>query len=294
MAISAVNGVFKAIIVDTIDPENMGRVKVRIPVIHGALNPSAVYSLIGSLKIATSYTPDSQLPWAEVMFPVTAESGTTISTSIYTGLIVNVIGVGSSLSTPIVVGSTGNIYGQLNNTSGNNTSVSTSTDPYAGISVTGTKTAETGKVLAVPGDRKVLSLGQHKVTSPFGPRWGTNHGGIDLVALTPYPCADNIVAFADGTVEIKKLSDSYGNYVMLKHSGNYKTVYAHMKSFADGIKVGGKVTRGQMLGVMGNTGNVVSSKPKSSGGGTHLHFEVRYLNTRVDPAPFLIGQKSFT
>ena len=63
-----------------------------------------------------------------------------------------------------------------------------------------------------------------------------------------------------------------GNYIVIKHNvGNYYTVYMHLKTI--NVHVGDVVSSGQVIGTMGNTGNVIpvptSSNPH---GGTHLHF----------------------
>lgn len=63
-----------------------------------------------------------------------------------------------------------------------------------------------------------------------------------------------------------------GNYVVIKHNqGNYYTVYMHLKTI--GVKVGDAVSSGQIIGTMGNTGNVIPVPTSSNPyGGTHLHF----------------------
>lgn len=73
---------------------------------------------------------------------------------------------------------------------------------------------------------------------------------------------------------------SYGNYVKLYHGydgrHHYYTLYAHLGTVY--VKRGEFVDQSQSLGIMGNTGNSY---------GTHLHFEVRRNNTRIDPTTFL-------
>jgi murein DD-endopeptidase MepM/ murein hydrolase activator NlpD len=71
----------------------------------------------------------------------------------------------------------------------------------------------------------------------------------------------------------------WGNYVKIKHDNGYITVYAHLAT----VKVanGAKVTAGQVLGTVGRTGRVVSSKQD---GGYHLHFEVHNAqDVAIDP-----------
>ena len=68
----------------------------------------------------------------------------------------------------------------------------------------------------------------------------------------------------------------YGYFVMIEHEGSYETVYAHCSVLY--VTAGQYVTRGQLIGSVGNTGN---------SNGNHLHFEVRYLGMCYDPAAFI-------
>lgn len=110
------------------------------------------------------------------------------------------------------------------------------------------------------------------------------HNGIDLVG-TGYTL-DYITAHSDGTVVAvrnnyktnDKTGCSYGNYVKIKHNGYY-TLYAHMKYNSVTVKVGQKVSKGQAIGYMGNTGHSF---------GAHLHFEVRDKNDNfMNPTPYI-------
>lgn len=128
---------------------------------------------------------------------------------------------------------------------------------------------------------RVLESGKHRITSPYGKRGNSFHSGVDLVKY--YSSLDNIIAHTDGyVVSIKdclgnmKGTNSYGNYIKLSHNGYY-TLYAHLKKGLK-VKLGDKVTKGQILGYMGNSGNSY---------GAHLHFEVWRGNTRIDPTPYL-------
>ncbi|WP_369900037.1 SH3 domain-containing protein [Bacillus manliponensis] len=99
-------------------------------------------------------------------------------------------------------------------------------------------------------------------TSAFGMRGGHMHYGIDIAASGTVP----VVAAASGEVTRSYYSTSYGNVVFVTHNikgETYTTVYAHLRSRS--VSVGQKVTQGQQVGIMGNTG-------QSSG--QHLHFEV--------------------
>ena len=110
------------------------------------------------------------------------------------------------------------------------------------------------------------------------------HNGIDLVG-TGYTL-DYITAHSDGTVvsvrNNYKTNDrygcSYGIYVKIKHNGYY-TLYAHMKYNSVTVRVGQRVSKGQVIGYMGNTGHSF---------GAHLHFEVRDKNDNfINPTPYI-------
>jgi peptidoglycan hydrolase CwlO-like protein len=101
------------------------------------------------------------------------------------------------------------------------------------------------------------------ITSTFGPRWGKYHYGVDIAN---HGSNVPILAAATGVVSISHFSSSYGNVVYITHSINgkiYTTVYAHMSSRM--VSEGQVVTKGQQIGVMGNTGDSQ---------GQHLHFEL--------------------
>jgi murein DD-endopeptidase MepM/ murein hydrolase activator NlpD len=113
---------------------------------------------------------------------------------------------------------------------------------------------------------------QGAVTSPFGQRWGRMHTGIDIGAPEGAP----IVAAAAGTVLVAGWVEGYGNTVVIDHGGGIATLYGHQSSIA--VAVGQPVTRGQVVGAVGNTGHST---------GPHLHFEVRVNGSPVDPLGYL-------
>lgn len=104
-----------------------------------------------------------------------------------------------------------------------------------------------------------------------------SHRAIDIAGSN----GSNIYAANSGTVVSVKTgcivgnlscNGKGGNYIVIKHkTNNYYTVYMHLKSI--NVSVGQSVSSGQVIGTMGNTGNVVpvpsSSNPNA---GTHLHF----------------------
>jgi murein DD-endopeptidase MepM/ murein hydrolase activator NlpD len=110
------------------------------------------------------------------------------------------------------------------------------------------------------------------ITSPFGPRWGSFHAGIDIGVPTGTP----IHAAAAGTVIFCGYDGGYGNLVVLDNGGNLATAYAHQSAI--GVACGQHVDQGQVLGYVGCTGHCF---------GPHLHFEVRISGQAVDPLGYL-------
>jgi murein DD-endopeptidase MepM/ murein hydrolase activator NlpD len=114
------------------------------------------------------------------------------------------------------------------------------------------------------------------VSSPFGPRWGRNHDGVDIAA----PTGTAIRAAACGTVTVAGVQSGYGNIVCITHSSRFATCYAHMSRFA--VSQGARVRAGQVIGYVGCTGSCT---------GPHLHFETRVNGQAQDPAPYLNGSR---
>jgi len=114
-----------------------------------------------------------------------------------------------------------------------------------------------------------------RLSSPFGMRkhpisgFTKMHQGTDFAA----PLGTPIMASGTGTITRAKWCGGGGNCIKIKHNSTYETVYAHMKSFAKGIKVGKKVKQGQIIGYVGSTG--ISTGP-------HLHYEVIVNGKKVN------------
>lgn len=111
--------------------------------------------------------------------------------------------------------------------------------------------------------------------------WGIPHRGTDFAA----PGGTPIYAIADGVVSTARTMNSYGNCVQVSHGTaddghRYDSLYAHMSSIA--VAQGAAVQKGDLLGYVGNTGNVYGA-----GGGYHLHLELRVDGSRVDPLGFV-------
>lgn len=111
-----------------------------------------------------------------------------------------------------------------------------------------------------------------RFTSPFGRRWGRMHEGIDLAGAYGSP----IYATADGVVVNAGWESGYGKMVELRHPYGLSTIYGHMSAIK--VSVGQKVSRGDRIGDMGNTGRST---------GTHLHYEVHVGRNPVNPMSFI-------
>ena len=114
-----------------------------------------------------------------------------------------------------------------------------------------------------------------RLSSSFGNRkhpilgYTKLHTGTDFAA----PSGTPIMASGSGTVVRSRWCGGGGNCVKIKHNSTYQTVYAHMRSFAKGIKEGKKVKQGQIIGYVGSTG--MSTGP-------HLHYEVIVNGKKVN------------
>ena len=105
------------------------------------------------------------------------------------------------------------------------------------------------------------------ITSPFGLRWGgEKHHGIDIAGNI----GDPIFAAESGFASLVSYNSIYGNYMKLNHGKGVETLYGHCDVMF--IKEGEYVTKGQIIGKIGNTGRST---------GPHLHFEVR-VNGKAD------------
>jgi murein DD-endopeptidase MepM/ murein hydrolase activator NlpD len=112
-----------------------------------------------------------------------------------------------------------------------------------------------------------------RLTSRWGGRRGARHDGIDLSA----PAGTLVRASESGRVVYSGsgLSD-YGNLIVIRHAGDYATVYAHNRR--NHVRRGDLVAKGDGIAEVGRTGNA---------SGPHLHFEVRRRDRPVDPLRYL-------
>ena len=100
----------------------------------------------------------------------------------------------------------------------------------------------------------------YTINSPFGWRWGKLHEGIDIGGTghgSPIKAANNGIVVESGYLSLN------GNYILIKHDGDYYTMYAHLAS--RNKQVGDVVMAGDQIGTMGMTGFAT---------GVHLHFAI--------------------
>lgn len=118
------------------------------------------------------------------------------------------------------------------------------------------------------------------ITSHFGYRDDTGgvgssyHQGIDIGAGMGEP----IYAALPGKVELAGPNGGYGNCVIIDHGGGLKTLYGHMSAI--GTSEGASVAQGQVIGLVGSTGNST---------GPHLHFSVIMGGEQIDPLKLFPG-----
>lgn len=111
------------------------------------------------------------------------------------------------------------------------------------------------------------------LTSTFGQRWGSHHGGIDIAA----PIGTPVLAAADGEVTASGPASGFGLWVKVLHADGTETIYGHVDTFS--VAPGQHVTAGQNIATVGNRGQST---------GPHLHFEVHDPSgVKVDPSEWL-------
>ena len=115
--------------------------------------------------------------------------------------------------------------------------------------------------------------GTYPISSPFGPRGGGMHTGVDFAVPTGVP----ILASNDGQVVYAAYESGAGNTVTVSGADGWQSRYHHLQSWS--VRVGQQVSAGTQVGICNNTG---------SSTGPHLHFEIRsHRATPVDPIPIL-------
>ena len=96
------------------------------------------------------------------------------------------------------------------------------------------------------------------------------HHGVDYAA----PVGTPVRAVADGTVTYKGYNGAAGNMLKIKHPGNLQSGYLHLRGFAKGVKVGARVSQGQVIGYVGSSGRST---------GPHLDFRIWKGGRAINP-----------
>ncbi len=99
------------------------------------------------------------------------------------------------------------------------------------------------------------------------------HYGQDIATQS----GNKIIAPANGVILVAEYRDYYGKMIIIDHNFGYTSRYGHLAAF--NVKEGDRVTRGQVIGFVGNTGR--STAP-------HLHYEVRFMGKAINPMNFII------
>ncbi len=115
-----------------------------------------------------------------------------------------------------------------------------------------------------------------RISSRYGKRrhpilgYTRMHRGLDFAA----PSGTPIYAAGNGVIDYAGRKGNYGKYVRIRHNSEYKTAYAHLRSYARGIRRGARVEQGDVIGYVGSTG--MSTGP-------HLHYEIIIAGKQVNP-----------
>ena len=96
------------------------------------------------------------------------------------------------------------------------------------------------------------------------------HTGVDYAAPTGTP----VRTTGDGTISFRGNNGGYGKLIEIKHSEDYSTRYAHLSRYKKDLKVGDKVSQGEIIGYVGRTGRAT---------GPHLHYEFRVNGMHTNP-----------
>ena len=120
--------------------------------------------------------------------------------------------------------------------------------------------------------------GTFTITATYGQQgkyWKNGHKGIDFVSENK-----NIYATCDGVVRVIAYDEGgWGQYVSIGDAEGRKHIFCHLKKTPIRVKVGQKVNRTTLIGLMGDTGNVT---------GVHLHYQINDKNNNpIDPTLYL-------
>ncbi|MCX5924409.1 MAG: M23 family metallopeptidase [Candidatus Dependentiae bacterium] len=126
-----------------------------------------------------------------------------------------------------------------------------------------------------------VDLCEFWVSSLFGPRKHNgavkHHGGVDLASVK----GTQVKSSERGkVVRVEENAPGYGNLIEVQHKGGFLTRYAHLHKMH--ARIGDTVRKGEVIGLVGSTGNV-----RGKGDPSHLHFEIVKDGKRLDPLIYL-------
>ncbi|PSQ91266.1 MAG: peptidase M23 [Proteobacteria bacterium SW_6_67_9] len=115
-----------------------------------------------------------------------------------------------------------------------------------------------------------------RISSGYGQRYHpklgrmSNHHGVDYAAAPGTP----IRATGSGRIAFRGRNGAYGRFIVIRHGERYSTAYGHMRGFASGRRTGSRVSQGDVIGYVGNSGRST---------GPHLHYEFRVNGAHKNP-----------
>jgi len=112
-----------------------------------------------------------------------------------------------------------------------------------------------------------------KIADVFEDSEDKRHQGLDISSALGTPVK---ASYAGKVIYSNNTIKGYGNLIILRHSEEFVTVYAHNQ--VNLVEEGVWVEKGETIGKVGETGRAT---------GPHLHFEIRRNNKAVDPLPYL-------
>lgn len=142
----------------------------------------------------------------------------------------------------------------------------------------------------------VLQNGAEYQTSGYKEPDRPDHAALDIISKAGGGASDKIVTPFPGkvlelrnTVQGNSTTNASGNYAIIDFGNGFSSRSYHMKLQSIVVSVGQQLAAGDVIGTMGYTGNTIPKGP----GGTHLHFEIRKNGVKIDPTPYLMGEKTF-
>ena len=251
-AFKGYNDAIRAIVIRVNDPQNLGRVQIYIPNLHGKYQQEAVINNL----YPWAYSTNIDLTNTEIIKP---------------GTLVWVVFNGGDIRFPLIIGTFNN--GPMYQITGN---FQLEISAY---------TQNMSTAMKSPFILKESGGYTFRLTSPQGPRSDGEHGGVDLVCdgnKTIVACEDATIKWIqkwNGTTRSGTSSQTYGNLIVLQLSNEDLLYHAHL---SDGLYLSGmipgqvdyshageEIKKGQSIGIMGNTG---------ASYGNHLHWELRDKN----------------